>query len=432
VTAAATTAAPAIPTLLPTSTPLAAAAASPSAPTPTPTNAPPPGAPLPDLFSQEPPAGNVAYLLPLTVRHVTETSAVLFFELDQPAAGALYYRPAAGDPGAARAVPLDPSQTRHQITLEALQPGVEYQAQVGVSAADGSFSQPAFQQAAWGSLRFRTASGRAPLRFGVFGDASFGDTATLALMERMQTYDLDFAIHTGDVVAEVQDDPSPAAAYASKFYATLSALLHRMPIYTVIGNHDYDAPARWQERPFYFYAFPPFTDPQFLSNGASNTQQYYAFTYQGVQFLMLDTQVLFGVEGRQAQEAWMAERLADPRFRYTIPVFHVPPFFSGSVHPSDGDPVRQFWRPRFAEAHVPVAFSGHSHHYERLLADDTTYIVSGGGSSILYAAGEMRPESQIYVRRTHFVLVQVYADRIELTAIDKDGETFDTWTIPTP
>jgi acid phosphatase len=126
----------------------------------------------------------------------------------------------------------------------------------------------------------------------------------------------------------------------------------------------------------------------------------------------------------------MAERLADSRFRFTIPVFHVPPFFSGAVHPEDQRPVRQLWHPSFVSAHVPLAFSGHSHHYERLEADGITYIVSGGGSGILYAPGETLPESQVFARRTHFVLMEIYADRIELSAIDKDGEVFDRASIP--
>ncbi|MBN2547716.1 MAG: metallophosphoesterase [Anaerolineales bacterium] len=424
-----------LPSAMPTDPMAAAASPSPLPATaaPTPTEAPPPGTPVPDLFSQEPPISATAYLLPLTVQHVTETSATLFLELAAPASGALFYRPAGGDAGTtSTAVLLEPTQTRHQLVLENLQPGVEYQAQVGLSEGDGSLRQPAFRQAAWGAVHFRTAASQEPLRFGVFGDASFGDPATVALVERMLTYDLDFAIHTGDVVAEIQNDPSPAEAYATKFYTALSGLLHHMPIYTVIGNHDYDRPAYWQEQPFYYYAFPPFFDPAFQSTIASGARQYYAFAKQGVQFMLLDSQTFYGVPGRAEQQAWMEERLADPRFRYTIPIFHVPPFFSGSVHPQDGIPIRQTWHPLFSTSRVPLAFSGHSHHYERLFADGITYIVSGGGSSIIYAAGEILPQSQIYARRTHFVLVELYADRIELSAIDKNGELLDRWTVETP
>lgn len=405
------------PTPEPAATPIPAAS-----PTPT---LPPPA----DVFDQEPPAGVANYFLPLTVQHVTETGAVLLFELDRPVSGALYYRPVGGGPASARSVSLDASQVRHQIMLGDLQPGIEYQVQVGLMDVDETLRQPAFQESTWGAVHFQTASTEEPLRIGVLGDASFGDPATVTLVERMLQYDLDFTLHTGDVVVEIQNDPSPPAAYWLKYYSTLSGLLHRMPVYTVPGNHDYDQAGRWQERPFYYYAFPPFTDVNFPADGASGTRQYYAFTRMGIQFLMLDTQVFYGVDGWAEQDAWLDARLTDNRFRYTIPVFHVPPFFSGSVHPEDRLPVHQFWRPRFAAANVPVVFSGHSHHYERSLSDGTTYIVSGGGSGVTYAAGALLPESQVYARRTHFVLVEIFTGRIVLTAIDKDGEQLDQWTI---
>jgi predicted phosphodiesterase len=247
----------------------------------------------------------------------------------------------------------------------------------------------------------------------------------------MVSHNPDFVIHTGDVVAEIQENNGPVEAYALKFYKTLSPLLHQLPVYTVIGNHDYDAAARWQDSYFYYYAFPPITDQRFINPPQKRDNQYYAFAYNDIQFLMLDSQVFFGASGREEQETWMTERLSDPRFRYTIPVFHVPPFFSGSVHPDDQLPVRQFWHPIFVPAHIPLVFSGHSHHYERLEADGIAYIVSGGGSGTLYASGEILPESQLYSRRTHFVFMEIYRDHIELTAIDKEGELFDQAVIPT-
>jgi predicted phosphodiesterase len=400
---------------------------------PTPTKTPMPSPTAPKMPSETPgshildenlPVGARAYSLPLTVRHVMTNRASLFFELDKPADGYLYYQ--AISP--MQAVPLAPGETRQQITLEGLTPGVEYRAIVALRDGEGTFQQPAFLDEAWGNVRFRTPGGQEPLRVGVFGDTSFGDPATEALVQVMASYNLDFVIDTGDIVAEIQENSGPEEAYALKFYKTLAPLLHQLPIYTVIGNHDYDSAARWQGSYFYYYAFPRFPDPGFAA--PKDELQYYAFAYNQVQFLMLDSQVIFGVSGRAEEEAWMAERLSDPRFRFTIPVFHVPPFFSSAVHPTDQLPVRQFWHPVFVSAHVPLAFSGHSHHYERLEADGITYIVSGGGSGILYAPGEILPESQVYARRTHFVLMEIYSDRIELSAIDKEGELFDQAIIP--
>ena len=144
---------------------------------------------------------------------------------------------------------------------------------------------------------------------------------------------------------------------------------------------------------------------------------------------MLDSQAIFGAGGREAQDAWMKERLADPRFRNTIPVFHVSPYSSSIVHPDDGDPIRLSWNYLFEAANVPLVVSGHFHHYERLNANGITYVVSGGGSSTLYAKGGSLPESQLYVPRTHFVLLEIHQDRIELSAIAREGDTFDQSTI---
>ena len=82
------------------------------------------------------------------------------------------------------------------------------------------------------------------------------------------------------------------------------------------------------------------------------------------------------------------------------------------------------------EAGVPVAFSGHDHNYERVVFNEVLYIVSGGGSAVLYPKTESVAGSQVFHARTHFVLVEVFADRISLTAIDYEGAVLDQATIP--
>lgn len=368
-------------------------------------------------------------MIPLTLRHVTESSATLFFELSAPASGLLVYRAADPQRPAYGEIAFAADQTRHMLTLEGLNPGAPYQAIVILTGAGGG--QPGFNATAWGKVDFRTASNETPLRIGVLGDASFGDQATQQLVGLMATQDLDFVIHTGDVVYEV-DNADLVNSYLLKFFEPFSPLLHQLPVYTVLGNHDYDAVLDWQGAPFYDYAFPPFPTPNFSYPASRRGHQYYALAYQGVQFLMLDSQTFYGVEGRAEQDAWLQERLADPGFRFTIPVFHVAPYSSSVVHPEDSLPVRYTWNPWFESANVPLIFSGHFHHYERLSANGVTYIVTGGGSSTLYAQGEQLPESHIYARRTHFVLLEIYADRIQVSAISMEGDLIDQVTLPLP
>lgn len=388
--------------------------------------------PQPSILDAHIPTGETNYVLPLTIRHMTEDSAHLFFELDTPVNGVFYYQAVSNEWTETMAIPLTAGETRHQVVLENLSPATSYRALVVIEEQPGELYQPAFLAAPWGMLHFQTMSDEQPLRFGVIGDASFGDEATAALVAEIMTHELDFVIHTGDVVVDIFDNANPPEAYALKYYRTFAPLLHTLPIYTVIGNHDYDAAARWQDSYFYYHAFPPFPDEKIENAQTPGGNQFYAFTHQDVQFLMLDSQVWFKDLAREPQAAFMVERLADSDVRFTIPVFHVPPFFSGAAHPEDQLAIRQFWHPVFAEAQPPLVFSGHSHHYERLAADGITYIVSGGGSGTLYAAGDILPQSQVYGRRTHFVLVEIYSDRIALTAIDKDSEVFDTFVIPLP
>ena len=102
------------------------------------------------------------------------------------------------------------------------------------------------------------------------------------------------------------------------------------------------------------------------------------------------------------------------------------------MHRDEGLPIRRDWVPLFEDAHVPVVFSGHTHHYERLLVEETTYIVSGGGSKITYAQGELLPESQVFARKSHFVLAVLYPDRLEMTSLSVAGEVIDRVSIPLP
>lgn len=392
---------------------------------PLPTATPSPGE---DYFSQSYALSQNSYVIPLTLRHVSEQWATFFFELSTPARGLLVYRSI--DPNSPRRgeVEIPEAGTRHMLTLEGLSPGGQYEAMVLLNSGQGYDQQPGFNGKEWGRLNFHTPSGEHPLRVGIVGDASFGDEATQRLVALMAAQDLNFVLHTGDVVYET--DPSDLMnSYVVKYFEPFAPLLQQMPVYTVLGNHDYDAVLRWQDAPFYDYAFPPFPDPDFSYPEARRANQYYAFHYQDVQFLMLDSQVFYGVQGRGEQDAWLAERLADPRFRITIPVFHVSPYSSSVVHPDDSLPVRYSWNPRFEAANVPVVFSGHFHHYERHIANGITYIVSGGGSSTLYAQGESLPESQVYARRTHFVLLEIFEERSELRAISVDGEVLDQATI---
>jgi len=328
-----------------------------------------------------------------------------------------------------RLLPLASDEVSHQVTLAGLTPGVTYQAVVGL-AGGGQYQQPLFHGQVWAPVIFRTpAVDQAVLRVGVLGDSGFGDAATYELARQMSEHDLDFTIHTGDVVYQIGENADPAEAFALKWYLPLSPLLHSMPIYPVVGNHDVEAATYFDGLPFYYRAFPGFVDERLPPSSNQGQNQWYAFAYRDVQFLMLDTQTFYNEGGRAEQDQWLAERLADSAFAHTIVVCHIPPYSSGSLHQYDGVPV-QSWVGLFKAARVPLVLSGHSHNYERLEQNGITYIVSGGGSSTLYNQGNPLPQSRVFAARTHFVLLEIHPDHIHLTALAVGGEVLDEAIIP--
>lgn len=398
---------------------LATAASSPT-PLPSPSPTPTP-IPVAEGLSFDP------YRLPLTIQHVTGTSAVLYFELSAPAQGVVTFQ--ADEPGAGeQVVPFDAGLAAHQVTLDGLAPGVTYHTAVDVATPDGQYQHPGFLNGEWDGVSFKTWADKPSVRFGIVGDSGFGDPVTPKIAARMAAANLDFGLQVGDIVYNIDENKDVFDAFALKYYRPFSPVLREMPMYLVLGNHDDEKAAIWNGAPFYDHAFPAFPDSQFQQT-STEPHDWYAFAYNDVQFLMLDTEAMNNAQARLAQKAWLAERLADKRFATSIPVFHIPPY-TGGAHVNDGVAVRADWVPMFRQSGVKLVLSGHDHNYQRLIEDGITYIVSGGGSATLYAKTADIPGSQVFNQVSHFVVFDVYADHIDLQAVALGGDVIDQATIP--
>ena len=220
-------------------------------PAPTPTH-------TPDYFSQEYSRSEIEYVIPLTVRHAPQGKAIFYFELEKPSVGKLVYRNLETRIQGEFAFSTEANQ--QMMTVEGLIPGMEYEADIILGTDEDGFQRPGFEKESWGSIHFRSNSDEWPLRIGVLGDASFGDSATQNLVKEMAMHNLDFVIHTGDVVYEI-DGSDPIQSYAQKYFQPFAPLLHQGPIYSVLGNHDYDSTLRMDGVPTYDYVFPPFPNP---------------------------------------------------------------------------------------------------------------------------------------------------------------------------
>lgn len=106
----------------------------------------------------------------------------------------------------------------------------------------------------------------------------------------------------------------------------------------------------------------------------SNTEQYYAFDYGNVHVVSLDSQVAIrDTANNEAMKQWLIADLAANSSDWTIVIFHHPPYTKGS-HDSDNallgidQPIfdmREQYTAIFEDYGVDLAYSGHSHSYER-------------------------------------------------------------------
>lgn len=392
-----------------------------------PTSPPPTAEPTADLLggALAAPLGDVGYRVPLLTRHVTTDEAVFEFQLDQPASGRLLVLPdgSSGSPTGQSFNGLG-----GLISVLGLAPGTSYHAALLLDSP-GGVTQPSFLGGAWGDVALKTQPEvPSDFRVAVVGDSGFGEPVTVQLGALMASYGVDFTIHTGDLVYNLQDDPSPAAGFQAKLFAPFSILLRSAPFYPILGNHDLERAAYSQGEPYGLQAFSPFVDPA-MPDVQAGEGGWYAFSQRGLQFVVLNSQVAFGYLGKTDETAWLADRLADPRFATTIVVLHVP-LYNAGYHILDSIPVRGAWGQMIQSANVPLVLAGHDHNYQRFEIAGKTYVISGGGSSHLYQVLGHDSNLKASAVKTHFVLLTFTATTIRIQAIDVTGQVLDDTQVP--
>lgn len=426
-------AAPAVTSTPPPTTAPRVTAALPPSPT---ASAPATAIPLTPTLTREPtpdlswltglPTSDASFVVPLMTRHVTTQSATLGFSLTQPEAAELvvWETGSAGEP---QHIPLD-ERADGLVTVEGLKPATAYSAALLVGDPLG---RPGFDGGDWPPIHFSTQSeGGRPLRIAAVGDSGFGEDTTTALMERMAAAQPDLVIHTGDLVYQIDRDPDAPTAFVEKLFQPFAPVLQLAPFYPVPGNHDLEAAARWGDSTYYFTAFPRL-DGGGVSTPAASDGGWYSFSYGDIQFVMLNSQAVFGFGGYQAETDWLAERVADPAFRATIVVLHVPPRNAGR-HRTDSSIIRSRWGDLLSAPRVVLVLAGHDHNYQRFENDGVVTIVTGGGSESLYSITS-NPEGLLASeRRSHFTLLEVGGDAIQVQAIGVDGAVFDRASISLP
>lgn len=369
----------------------------------------------------------VEYVIPLTVQHAWPGGATVYFELAQPSRVSLL-------------TAMEDSESWHAadsvegesfvLTIRNLVPGAIYKIAVGVPDPRGDYRPPSHLGAMWGPIRLHVPEEEpAAIRLVALGDSGYGDPVTPQIAHVAAAYAPDATLHLGDLVYRGEEEGTPQEAYARKFYFALEPLLESGPIYPVLGNHELDGPVQGEDGPYYYSAFPLLPEWCCEEGASPDRREWYRVTWGTWQFLFLNSQAFYGHGDLAAQNAWLDLRLGDPAFSATIPLMHIAAFSAG-LHISDGAPLRSSWHPRFVEAEVPFVLAGHDHNYERILVDGVTYLVSGGGSAVLYSRQTDLPGEMKFSAQNHFLVIDLVAGQFTVRAITQEDQVIDEYTWP--
>lgn len=358
------------------------------------------------------------FLIPPTVQHVTETTATIYWRLEYPTEAGLLRVNWAGVPVAE----LPFSGDRAMLTVEGLGPGTRYTYEVLADGRRPTIYGPDF---GWGPLGFQTQPFTWPLRIAAVGDSGFGEDVTVQLGALMAAQQPDLFLHLGDIVYRSHEYNNDIFFnWNLKYFRPFAPLLAQMPHYATPGNHDQEPSARLDGEYAYYTIYPPLDDDE-------TRRDWFSVDVNGIQFISLNSQLFYiSREERDRQNAWLDAQLARPDVQYRVVLTHIPPYNSGDVHQWDGQPLVEQWVPRFQEAGVKLVLSGHAHLYERLHREGIHYIVAGNGSHSLYGRGERLRGSEVFHSRTGFALLDLYEDRVDVTALSVEGDVMDQAELP--
>ena len=219
--------------------------------------------------------------------------------------------------------------------------------------------------------RVRVPPGRGmPSRVAWISDTMYPTHARVA--DALATYAPDLSLHGGDL----QYQTNPFDTW-NGFYHAMRPLLRLGAFHACPGNHEYEEQNEFEVQYLRFFGG---------QGEEGRGVDYYALTWSGIRFLMLNSEDGFGA-GPSPQRAWveaaLAEADADPNVWATVPCFHRPYYTFSRSRPSLSN--REAMHGLFRQHRVPLVLTGHNHCYERFLVDGITYVVDGGGGAFLYS-----------------------------------------------
>lgn len=280
--------------------------------------------------------------------------------------------------------------TNHKVRVDGLLPDTKYYYSIGNSAGPllGDDANHFFYTAP-------VAGTDRPTRVWVLGDAGTAGS------QQRQVRDAYFGspeYKYNDVMMLLGDNAyntGTDSEYQTALFDMYPTVLRQSPVWSCLGNHE-TAQVRTGSYAGVAY-FDIFSFPDLAECGGypSGTERYFSWDYGNIHFISLDVQTN-NAALRTDMLAWLANDLAANTRRWTIALWHHPPYTKGS-HDSDTESQPTWARtalvPVIEAAGVDLVLCGHSHCYERSkLIDGFTATPTLATSGTFKDAGDGRAD----------------------------------------
>jgi len=272
-------------------------------------------------------------------------------------------------------------------------------------------------------LTFRSAPvDTRPIRLAVFADAH-NNMETLDTISTLSLLDgVDGVVSVGDQIHQPED------VQFDEYFAGLRPLLHRVPLWPVIGNHEALGDAYFES-----IVVP--------GAGVEWPELYYGVRFGNVWIAaldLLDIQLSAAFGKDAAEMAWLRSALESDEARsarWRLLFIHEPPYSIGWGE-CDGyhgeETLRKVLIPLASDYDVAAIFSGHMHGYEHGKVEGVELFVSGGaggGLDMSCETPEGFPSPWTAEYSHHNLIVDAACDSLTVQARRLDGTTIETTVI---
>ncbi len=334
---------------------------------------------------------------------------------------------------------LKPSTLQvRRVQLSGLKPDTDYEFFPGNEPPSGWFLPQ----------RFRTMPNpmTRPIRFVSGGDMKHTRAMANAMNERAGKLDPDFAVLGGDFAYA---DGVDAAKWVDWLHSWTRFARgengRHIPMIVAIGNHEVIGQYHGQapEDAPYFYGL--FALPE--------DRSYYALDFGDyLSFIVLDTDHTQPIIGEQSE--WLQRAMEKRKEQqFIFPVYHYPAYGSALSKSPPGklpydtpraESIREHWVPTFERYGVSIVFENDHHTYKRTYPilknerdDDRGIIYLGDGCWGVHTRDVPEPGAAWYLAhaesRKHLFHVTLHPEgRIDVEAVDAEGEVFDALSLDRP